>query len=244
MKHLLKTIRLFPIAVMMVILAMAGAFDLGQALPINIESVFPPPNSHTASVNTDIIIGIVGVVDPDSINSATIPVQGTFSGRISGSFTTGDDVVFDPKNSFFSGELVKTTLTEAIYIDGTPLDSPFVWQFRTEVLAGSGQFIFSQNLGDEDSMGAALGDLDGDGDLDAIVSNGTSLYRYDPTPTTIWFNQGDGTFVDSGQRIDDPDGEDIALGDLDGDGDLDVVVGRFRGGAEIWFNLTISGATP
>ena len=57
----------------------------------------------------------------------------------------------------------------------------------------------------------------------------------------ILLNNGNGAFVDSGQRLDNPrkagsaaSGA-VALGDLDGDNDLDAVVATSKG-ASIWMN--------
>ncbi|GAB3989515.1 hypothetical protein GCM10028807_14590 [Spirosoma daeguense] len=69
-----------------------------------------------------------------------------------------------------------------------------------------------------------LGDVDGDGDLDFIASNQSSNYvsvrlnngSGNFTPPAINFNPGAGTI---------PSG--VALGDLDGDGDLDMVVSNY-----------------
>lgn len=75
-----------------------------------------------------------------------------------------------------------------------------------------------QSLGSLYSFGVELGDLDGDGDLDAFVAN-----RY--APDRVWLNDGDGLFTDSGQNL----GErgysfDVALADFDADDDLDAFV--------------------
>ncbi|HIA26740.1 MAG TPA: VCBS repeat-containing protein, partial [Planctomycetes bacterium] len=83
----------------------------------------------------------------------------------------------------------------------------------------SGQF-----LGSSWSTSVALGDLDDDGDLDAFVANSTGQ------PNRVYLNQGGlqlgttGTFSDSGQVLGSFYSRSVALGDLDGDGDLDAFV--------------------
>jgi hypothetical protein len=77
----------------------------------------------------------------------------------------------------------------------------------------------------------AVGDLNGDGHLDAFVNNFG-------LPSAVWLNDGDGGMIDSGIRL---PGEwanaGCALGDYDGDGDLDVFIAAFGGGPnELWFN--------
>jgi hypothetical protein len=62
----------------------------------------------------------------------------------------------------------------------------------------------------------ALGDLDDDGDLDAILCSGA-------TGAAVWLNDGAGQFAQSGPELRDQV-HGVELGDLDGDGDLDIFI--------------------
>lgn len=69
------------------------------------------------------------------------------------------------------------------------------------------------------SMDAAVGDLDGDGDLDIVVAQ-------EFAPNTLLLNDGAGAFSNASARLpaEARDSEDVGIADFDGDGDLDVVV--------------------
>lgn len=78
------------------------------------------------------------------------------------------------------------------------------------------------------SGGAALFDMDGDGDLDAyLVQAGSVLHPTDRPPNQLFRNRGDGTFEDitegsgAGHR---GYGNGVAAGDYDQDGDIDLYV--------------------
>lgn len=78
----------------------------------------------------------------------------------------------------------------------------------------------------------AFADLDGDGDLDLIEANGGEVAQ----PVVIYFNDGHGRFTSSGQVFPASQLHDIALGDVDGDGKLDLVVSGTPQGTTIWLN--------
>jgi len=78
----------------------------------------------------------------------------------------------------------------------------------------------------DDSRDVATGDLDGDGDLDAVFGNNGTRNR-------LQVGDGAGAFLDatSGLPIDADATLAVVLGDLDGDGDLDLVTAN-AGGVE------------
>ena len=67
-----------------------------------------------------------------------------------------------------------------------------------------------------------MGDLDGDGDLDAFLAMAGG--RNFPLANRVLFNDGSGSFTDTGQSLGDTYSDMVALADLDGDGDLDAFV--------------------
>jgi hypothetical protein len=106
---------------------------------------------------------------------------------------------------------------------------------------GTGAFVDSgQRLGNEATGDVALGDLDGDGDLDVFEVNQRSASEVPVCDASdrVWLNDGTAHFVDSGQRMGRSYGQAVALGDLDGDGDLDAFVGNayFERPDEVWLN--------
>ena len=72
----------------------------------------------------------------------------------------------------------------------------------------------------------AIDDLDDDGDLDLVVSSGGGVDINGPLPGTVsvLLNAGDGTFPDQTIHGLGIDPFSVDLGDLDGDGDLDMAL--------------------
>jgi dipeptidyl aminopeptidase/acylaminoacyl peptidase len=101
---------------------------------------------------------------------------------------------------------------------------------------GNGHFSEGWQLADPETTvgGIALADFDGDGDLDALVTNGFS--DSGSHPSHLFLNDGSGQFVDSGLSLNETMGAELVVGDLDNDGDLDVFVTNMDRPNEVWFN--------
>ncbi len=97
---------------------------------------------------------------------------------------------------------------------------------------GSGSFaeVHAGSLTGVSSSSVVLGDIDGDGDLDLILTGNTGSERV----SKIYINDKSGSFteINAGSLTGVSDSS-IALGDLDGDGDLDLVLTGYTGSLRI-----------
>ena len=108
-------------------------------------------------------------------------------------------------------------------------------------------------------MGVAFADFDNDGDLDLAVANG-DVAGFDPVRNILMENVGGGCFVESTETAGPgfaalQRSQGLAIGDLDDDGRLDIVIGNDDGsfpsvlvnrteGAGGWIRLRLVGNPP
>jgi FG-GAP-like repeat len=79
------------------------------------------------------------------------------------------------------------------------------------------------------ATGWGIGDFDGDGDLDAYLTTFGQITGNDQD--RLWFNSGAGAFTDVTSThlpVEAAKGQCVAVGDVDGDGDLDLFVGNLN----------------
>ena len=97
-----------------------------------------------------------------------------------------------------------------------------------------------QRLGDGKCEAVELVDLDADHDLDAVtIAGGWSGLQ----SRMVWLNDGQGHFQ-KGPALATGNSQSLAIGDLDGDGDADIVFGNLDQPAEVWLNQSNQSTIP
>jgi hypothetical protein len=102
---------------------------------------------------------------------------------------------------------------------------------------GTGSFSFEGVFGFslDRTLSIDMGDIDGDGDLDVVIGQ----EGRNECPNRVWKNDGTGNFThaqDMSLPVNQCDTHAIQLGDIDGDGDLDVITGNWFKGNRVWKN--------
>lgn len=194
----------------------------------------PISNTHTAPTTTTVAITYDESISPATVSTRTFAVHAMQTGQLTETYSTsGGMISLTPPQPFKPGELVQVSATTGtLNLSGQGPISPTVWQFRAAPSGGYGHFAVStQTFPVSDTTAVALGDVNGDGAVDALVVNFVDEANH------IWLNDGAGQFSLQPETLGNATGLSAVLGDLDGDGDLDAVIAdEFIARNEIWFN--------
>ncbi len=204
----------------------------------HIDHLTPAQHSITALPDTDIRIRFIDQMQPQSINDTTILVNSRFRGRVACSISYNSSLrtaTLNPSTDFHVGDVITVTITTGVRdSQGSPADSPFVYNFTVRTLGGNGTFISDSNYVTGGGPAAVLcADLDGDSDLDVVVGmSNNQTFR-------ILEGMADGEFVVSDSfTLPGIPASDLISADLNSDGLIDLAFAHsISGGFSVAMNI-------
>lgn len=221
-------------------------FGLKSQSPVDIKVIWPMGEVTTLAavdVNSAITINYKTAFFDSSVEKAA-DVKSTFSvsNQVPDYVHKENEFVdFDIDRSLF---MMKSTMGPKMSkgdLNGDGIDDVFIGGSRDSeatILLGSkngfkktNQEIFKKDAVSEDSE-SVMFDADGDGDLDLYVCSGGIEFSESSTALKdrLYFNNGQGIFTLSNQMLPGTkrftSSSTVAVGDIDGDGDLDLFVGE------------------
>ena len=220
----------------------------GRSSQVLVDSVYPGQNALNADP-TNIKAHFLQDVLPSSLTSSTIKVYGSSSGFHSISLVYNSStrvLAITPTRRFTAGEVITVMVTSGISLTGgIPVLSPFSWSFTMPVRGGSANFAAMKDITvDTYPRFLCSADFNNDGISDIAVSNFSSnsisvIQCFKGTPAHLVKN------IAVGQAP-----MDIAAGDVDGDGNMDIVailgsaIAMLKGDGNWGFTLTTIPNSP
>ena len=188
----------------------------------SVTSTTPAANDESVPRNSNLAASFS--TSMQAATSSTFVVRGNQRGSRPGTYGGAgtSTLTFNPTVDLAPNEQVFVSLTTGLQTTGSqPLSAPFVYRLRGEAGVGPRDFsALQEDLGVIEIKQVAAGDMNGDGhpDLVIAVNGGTNQIR---------LNDGFGNFIWTGSLISFGPGNGnttgIDLGDVDNDGDLDVL---------------------
>jgi hypothetical protein len=180
----------------------------------------PARHSVAAARNANITVGFSQAIA--AATASNLKVYGTLLGsKRPGSVVGGGTATlsFTPSQAFAPGELVSVSVPASLTSTSGATVARQMYQF-TAATGGDGRGFFLDTLiiGNTSNRDQALGDLDGDGDLDLVTTG--SLFG-----CRVFLNTGAGKFIFKTGLFTGQTPSGLTLADVDQDGDLDLLAG-------------------